>query len=1063
MKDSHKTKEEFTDELALLCQRVAELEKDRGEHKLMEEALKASEERFRLIFENARDGILLADVETTKFSMGNPAICKMLGYNAEQLMDIGIEDIHPEQDLPYVKDQFLKQTRGEIDIARDIRVKRKDQSTFYAEIASYPITVDDKKYLLGIFRDITERKQAEQTLQTAHRQVQDILEFLPDATFVIDRDKKVIDITDLKRTEEQILKLNSLKEQLLGTNSLSEKLIAITEGAVEIFCADFARIWITREGDLCDHGCLHAAVTEGSGVCRDHTRCLHLMASSGRYTSTDGRHCRVPLGWYKVGRVASGEDPSFVTNDVTKDPAVHDHEWARNLGLVSFAGFRLLSADGKPIGVLALFRKQAIYPEEEKLLQDLASTSSQVILAGMAEEALRESEVKFRALFDHSPIGISIARQGTTMLLNESGLRMFGYDDGSEVAWTPQLNRIAPHRRHEMSEYMKRRERGEAVPGAYETEGIRKDGSIFHLYIQTARIQFADGPATVAFFADITRRKVAEAELGRYRDHLEDLVKERTTELTKANEQLTCLIDQHRQAEQALQASEQRYRQLLSSVTDYIFTIEIRNGRPVSTTHGQGCVAVTGYTPEDYAQKPSLWYEMVHPEDQHAVITHAENAIRGGMRDPLEHRIIHKKGTTRWVRNTMVPRYDTAGRFVACDGLISDITERRIIEQELKQTNTYLENVFENSPDAIGIVDDSGRFISWNRMAAELYGYSFEEMKGKSGFDLYADKDELQRMLVHLRQEGSVKKWEMKMKRKDGSIVPFEISIGLLKGSQNKTLGSVCVARDLSGIKEALAAVRISNEQLNQEIAERRRAEEALLKSEETLQQSEKNLRSLTSQLFTIQEEERKRISKELHDGMGQELTVLKIYLASIQNKLGEDQPSLKDDCESVLGYIDGIIEDARRLCQDLSPYLLEELGLSASLKHLFEEVCCRNGLACSLEIEEIGTYLHRRSLVAIYRIFQEALTNIVKHAGATQISLSIRKQATRMNFMVEDNGKGFDIRSVNQRAASDRGMGLFAIAERTRMLGGSLQILSQTGQGTRISFCLPIREKGKP
>ena len=112
------------------------------------------------------------------------------------------------------------------------------------------------------------------------------------------------------------------------------------------------------------------------------------------------------------------------------------------------------------------------------------------------------------------------------------------------------------------------------------------------------------------------------------------------------------------------------------------------------------------------------------------------------------------------------------------------------------------------------------------RMAAELYGYSFEEMRGRSAFSLYEDKNELERMLMHLRQEGSVKKWEMEMNRKDGSIASFELSIGLLQDSQKRTLGSVCVARDLSGIKGAMAALKASNEQLCQEITERKQAEE---------------------------------------------------------------------------------------------------------------------------------------------------------------------------------------------------------------------------------------------
>jgi PAS domain S-box-containing protein len=140
----------------------------------------------------------------------------------------------------------------------------------------------------------------------------------------------------------------------------------------------------------------------------------------------------------------------------------------------------------------------------------------------------------------------------------------------------------------------------------------------------------------------------------------------------------------------------------------------------------------------------------------------------------------------------------------------------------------YLENILDNSPDAIGIVDKHARFIRSNKMAEDLYGYTFEEMKRKSPFDLYADKDELEKMLVSLRRDGSVRKWEMRMERKDGSIIPFEISIGLLKDDRNETLGSVCIARDLSGIKEVLSAVKASNERLYREISERKQAEETV-------------------------------------------------------------------------------------------------------------------------------------------------------------------------------------------------------------------------------------------
>ncbi len=227
--------------------------------------------------------------------------------------------------------------------------------------------------------------------------------------------------------QEKIVKLNALKELLIRQNPLQEKLKCITDKVVEIFEADFARIWITRAGDLCEKGCRFGSVTEGPEICRNRTCCLHLIASSGRYTHIDGDHRRVPLGCYKIGRVASGEELQFITNDVTHDLRVHDREWARTLGLVSFAGFRLLSGEGNPVGVLALFSKRIITPEDEKLLQDLANTTSQVILAGIAEDALRRSEQQYRLLFETMLQGVVYQdAEGKIISMNPAAERILG-------------------------------------------------------------------------------------------------------------------------------------------------------------------------------------------------------------------------------------------------------------------------------------------------------------------------------------------------------------------------------------------------------------------------------------------------------------------------------------------------------------------------------------------------------------------------------------------------------------------------------------------------------------
>ena len=192
-----------------------------------------------------------------------------------------------------------------------------------------------------------------------------------------------------ERSEKWIRGLNCLKESLLGADKLENKLKRITDAVVEIFHADFARIWLHKTGDICNTGCIHAEVTEGPHVCRHREHCLHLMVSSGRYTHTDGKvHRRVPFGCYKIGRIAAGKETKFITNDVTHDPRVHNRDWAQQLGLVSFAGYRLKSADDEHMGVLALFSQDVISEKEDALLESVAATTAQVIQMARAEESL---------------------------------------------------------------------------------------------------------------------------------------------------------------------------------------------------------------------------------------------------------------------------------------------------------------------------------------------------------------------------------------------------------------------------------------------------------------------------------------------------------------------------------------------------------------------------------------------------------------------------------------------------------------------------------------------------
>jgi len=159
---------------------------DITERKQAEMALKESEQRFRAIFDNATDGILLADPEKQNFYTGNKMICQMLGYTLEEIKTLGVMEIHPEEDLPYVIEQFEKQSRGEITLAGDIPVKRKDSSIFYVDINSSLVTLAGNTYLMGIFRDITKRKRAEEALQFERGQLLSIFDSIDEIVYVSD-------------------------------------------------------------------------------------------------------------------------------------------------------------------------------------------------------------------------------------------------------------------------------------------------------------------------------------------------------------------------------------------------------------------------------------------------------------------------------------------------------------------------------------------------------------------------------------------------------------------------------------------------------------------------------------------------------------------------------------------------------------------------------------------------------------------------------------------------------------------------------------------------------------
>lgn len=242
-----------------------------------------------------------------------------------------------------------------------------------------------------------------------------------------------------------------------------------------------------------------------------------------------------------------------------------------------------------------------------------------------------------------------------------------------------------------------------------------------------------------------------------------------------------------------------------------------------------------------------------------------------------------------------------------------------------------------------------------------------------------------------------------------------------------------------------------ANEKLKAEIHVRKKVEEALRESEETLHQ-------LSINLLTVQENERRRISVELHDELGQSLAALKLQVGSLEKQLGYDLPYvLQEECDELRQSINLIIENVRRLSRDLSPVALDDLGIDAALEYLITNFAKLHGIDVALDLIEINHLFSQAAQRLIYRVVQESLNNIGKHANATHASIKIEKVKNRIFLIVKDNGTGFNTKELQNRKKSEGGMGLAAMAERVRILEGVMDINSEEGEGTTITVSLPV------
>jgi PAS domain S-box-containing protein len=494
-------------------------------------------------------------------------------------------------------------------------------------------------------------------------------------------------------------------------------------------------------------------------------------------------------------------------------------------------------------------------------------------------------------------------------------------------------------------------------------------------------------------------------------------------------------ITARKQMEMALAESEQKYRQLVNTLPAIVFegyadwSIDFFDNR---------IEELTGYGKEEFDSRRLKWSDLILEEDREKARQVFLAALKGDRTYMREYRIRDKVGKIIWIQARGQIFCGPDGKIDKINGVLFDITIRKKAEELLRSAQERLHFLVSSSPAVVYSCKPEGdfgaTFISDNVTA--LLGYEPQEFLQNPGFWLrnihLEDKIGIYSEFPRVLEQGSLS-LEYRFRHKNGSYRWLRDDLRLVRDAQGNPLEIVGSMTDITERKLA----------------------------EEKVRESEKKLRFFASQVMNAQEQERKRISRELHDELGQEILFLKMQLRSLREKLNVGEALEPEDWHQVLSYVDDMVEDVRRLSRDLSPAILEDLGLSAALRRLVREFAQRySTIKLHARLDNIDEVLDPGAHINVYRIFQESLTNVAKHSFATRVSVKVKRLKNRVFFQVLDNGQGFDARRNLTQEPGSRGLGLAAMEERVRMLGGAITIRSQPGAGTDISFIIEFPKK---
>ncbi|HTX88629.1 MAG TPA: PAS domain S-box protein [Bacteroidales bacterium] len=437
---------------------------------------------------------------------------------------------------------------------------------------------------------------------------------------------------------------------------------------------------------------------------------------------------------------------------------------------------------------------------------------------------------------------------------------------------------------------------------------------------------------------------------------------------------------------------------------------------------------VLGYTSRELGNIDN-WENLIHPEDRKNALEELEEARRRiGVYD-CNYRFLHKEGHYVFIRDKGIFIGSNGKGAISMVGMMQDITDLVLAERELVEKERRYRTLFDVSPSGIMLEDLKGNILDVNEAACRFLGYKKTELLGKHVSMLLPDqsKDEIKKHIRMIRT-GKAYEHEVVNIRKDGIQLNILLRETLIQLPDGK-IGILAITNDITARKKA----------------------------EQSLHDSREQLQRYAHHLQTIREEERSRISRELHDHLGQYLSAIKMDTSGIIHKQSLAAANPQSDpvliqAKELMEVIEELIPAVRKIASDLHPRVLDELGLIPGIEWLVEEFIKRSGIPCTLisSVDQIN--LGPAHAIAVFRIVQEALTNILRHANATRAAIRISGNSKSITVIIEDNGTGIKTPLVS----SMKSLGLIGMHERALLLGGELHFRKNGKKGTRVILTIP-------